>query len=114
MALVRRYHAVLNAYDASAVAPMFAADAVYISPGVDGRIVGREAIIAAFSAYFAEHPDQHAEDESIEQLNPLSARACWRLAATRRSTGERVIRQGTETVSFGPDGRIVHVEVEDR
>ena len=63
MALLRRYHTALNAYDARTVAPMFAVDAVYVSPGVDGRIAGRDAIIAAFTRYFAEHPDQHAIDE---------------------------------------------------
>ena len=65
VALVRRYHAALNGYDEKTVSQMFAPDAIYVSPGVNGRIEGREAIIAAFGTYFAEHADQHAEDGSI-------------------------------------------------
>ena len=43
VALLRRYHTALNAYDARTVAPMFAVDAVYVSPGVSGRIAPRVA-----------------------------------------------------------------------
>ena len=114
MALTTRYHAALNDYDAAEVAAMFARDAVYVSPGVNGRIEGREAIIAAFSAYFAEHPDQKAEDERIECVGPSMARAHWRLSATARSTGRTVTRQGVETVHFDAGGLITRVEVEDR
>lgn len=114
VALVRRYHAALDPYDVAAVRPMFAADAVYVSPGLDGRIEGREAIIAAFGSYFADHPDQQAVDELIERTGPLAARSHWRLEATQASTGQRVQRRGFETVSFGQDGLILHVEVEDR
>jgi uncharacterized protein (TIGR02246 family) len=114
VALVRRYHAALDAYDASVVGPMFADDAIYSSPGVNGRIEGRDAIIAAFSAYFAEHPDQRAEDDSIEQTGPREARAHWRLRATAASTGAAVARRGLETVSFDAGGLITRVEVEDR
>lgn len=32
VALVRRYHEALNRYDPAVVKPMFAADAVYVSP----------------------------------------------------------------------------------
>lgn len=114
VALVRRYHAALNGFDGKAVAPMFAADAVYVSPGLDGRIEGRDAIMAAFGAYFAEHPDQQAEDESIAQVAPLQARSVWRLRATAGSAGHTVERRGVETVSFDAAGLIVSVEVEDR
>ncbi len=114
VSLVRRYHEALNAYDAAVVAPMFAADAVYVSPGVNGLIAGRDAIIAAFDAYFADHPDQHATDAAIELIAPLQARSDWELQATNRSSGQRVARRGSETVSFAPDGLIVHVEVADR
>jgi len=114
VALVRRYHAALNAYDAAVVGPMFATDAVYVSPGVSGRLAGREAIITAFDGYFAEHPDQYAVDEAIEQLSPLQARARWQLEATQRSSGRRIRRRGSETVTFGTGGLIVHVEVTDR
>jgi uncharacterized protein (TIGR02246 family) len=114
VALVRRYHAALNGFDAAAVMPMFAANAVYVSPGLNGRVKGREAIIAAFAAYFAEHPDQQAEDDSIEQTGPCEARARWRLRATARSTGRQITRRGIETVSFDAEGLILKVEVEDR
>ena len=110
---LRRYHAALNAYDEAVVTPMFAPDAVYESPGVGGRIEGRDAIIRAFTAYFTEHPDQHAEDETVEVLSPRRVRFTWRLEATSRSTGKRVTRRGVETVTFDDEGLISHVEVRD-
>lgn len=114
VALTARYHAALNDFDVAGVAAMFASDAVYVSPGVNGRIEGREAIIAAFSAYFAEHPDQVAVDDVVEHIGPSMARAQWRLSATARSTGRPVARQGVETLSFDAEGLIMRVEVEDR
>jgi ketosteroid isomerase-like protein len=114
VAFLTRYHAALNAYDAAVVGPMFSADAVYVSPGVNGRLDGRDAIIAAFSAYFAEHPDQRAEDDRIEQTGPREVRARWRLRATAASSGRQIVRQGTETVSFDGEGLIVKVSVEDQ
>ena len=114
VALVERYHAALNAYHAEEVAAMFAPQAVYASPGVNGRIEGRDAIIAAFTAYFAEHPDQRAEDEQVTRAGPHEARAVWRLQATARSSGGRVSRRGIETVRFDANGLILSVEVEDR
>lgn len=113
VALLKRYHDALNAYDEPTVKPMFAADAVYVSPGVNGRIAGRDAIIAAFTSYFAEHPDQIAVDEAVTQVAPDAVRSVWKLEATSRSTGQRVARRGTETVTFGADGLIRHVEVTD-
>jgi uncharacterized protein (TIGR02246 family) len=113
VALVERYHAALNAYDAATVAPMFAEGAVYLSPGVNGRLEGREQIIAAFSAYFSEHADQQAVDEKIERVAPMMARSRWRLRATAASTGQPVQRRGSETVTFGDDGLILRVEVQD-
>ncbi len=114
VALLMRYHAALNAYREAEVKPMFAEDAVYVSPGVSGRIAGRAAIMAAFSAYFSEHPDQHAEDERIEMLGPREARAHWRLEATTASTGRRVLRKGVETVRFDEAGLINRIDVEDQ
>lgn len=112
VALVRRYHAALNRYSAAEIALMFAADATYHSPGV-GALQGREAIIAAFTAYFAEHPDQHAVDESLVRTSICSARSEWRLTATSRSTGDPYVRSGTETVTFNADGHIIRVDVDD-
>lgn len=113
VALVRRYHDALNRYDASVVGPMFSPHAIYVSPGVSGRIEGRDAIIAAFSAYFAEHPDQHAVDDAIMPLGSRSARSSWRLEATARSSGTAVRRSGSETIHFDDAGLILRVEVQD-
>jgi hypothetical protein len=114
VALVRRYHAALENYEEKNVAPLFAPGAVYASPGVNGRIAGRAAILSAFNAYFSQYPDQHAVDESITALTPLKARASWRLEATERSTGRPIARRGIETVSFDSDGLILVVEVVDQ
>ena len=113
VALLRRYHEALSEYDEGTVAAMFAQDAVYVSPGVNGRIAGRDAIIAAFTAYFAEHPDQHSTDEQVRLVAPGTVRSSWTLAATARSTGQPVTRRGTETVTFDRAGLITHVEVTD-
>lgn len=111
--LVDRYHAALNAYDEATVKAMFAPAAVYTSPGVNGRIEGREAIIAAFTKYFDEHPDQHAEDEWREVLSPRTVRFGWKLRATKRSTGQPIARRGVETVTYDENGLILEVEVRD-
>jgi uncharacterized protein (TIGR02246 family) len=113
VALLRRYHAALNDYDEATVKAMFAEDAVYVSPGVKGRIAGRDAIIAAFTAYFGEHPDQAAIDEAVMLVAPDRAQSVWKLEATARSTGQRVFRRGKQTITFGADGLIRHVEVTD-
>ena len=112
VALVRRYHAALNRYRAEDIAAMFAAGASYHSPGV-GALEGRDAIIAAFSVYFAEHPDQHPVDETLVNTGSYSVRSEWRLTATSASTGEAYRRAGSETVTFDTDGLIVRVAVED-
>lgn len=111
--LLRRYHAALQPYAADEVAGMFAEGAVYVSPGVNGRLEGRAAILRAFDAYFAEHPDQHAVDETVEVLGSGSVRAHWRLTATSATTGRAVERRGIETIQFDADGRIIRVEIED-
>lgn len=113
-AILRRYHAALNRYDAEEVRAFFAADAIYVSPGLEGAVEGRDKIIAAFSAYFAEHPDQQASDDDVISTGPLTARALWRLAATSQSTGKPYVRQGVETITFTDAGLIARVEVEDR
>ena len=112
--LLRRYHAALQPYAADEVSGMFAEDAVYVSPGVNGRLEGRAAIMCAFNAYFAEHPDQHAVDEKVEVLGDRSVRSHWRLTATSAASGQPVERHGIETITFDAQGRIVKVEVEDR
>ena len=112
--LLRRYHAALQPYAAESVAEMFAEGAVYVSPGVNGRLEGRAAIMRAFDAYFAEHPDQQAVDEEVEVLCERSVRSHWRLTATSAATGRAVERRGIETVRFDKAGLILTVEVEDR
>jgi uncharacterized protein (TIGR02246 family) len=111
--LLRRYHAALNLYDAEVVKAFFAPDAVYVSPGIGGSISGRDNIIAAFTAYFAEHPDQHAVDDWIETIGESVAQAGWQLEATSKSSGQVYARRGTETIRFDGNGLIVHVSVED-
>lgn len=113
VALTSRYHEALNHYDEATVKAMFAPGAVYISKGVNGRIEGRDAILAAFTRYFREHPDQVAEDEGVEILSPSTVRFAWRLEATSASTGSKVTRRGVETVTFDEQGLIAHVEVID-
>ena len=113
VALLIRYHAALQPYDANTVTTMFAPDARYVSPGVGGVIEGRDAIIAAFTAYFTEHPDQNSVDDSVVAVAPDTARAEWSLNATSASTGEPYIRRGTETIRFTPQGLIAEVSVED-
>jgi uncharacterized protein (TIGR02246 family) len=114
VALLQRYHAALQPYDADTVKAMFAENARYVSPGVGGTIEGRDAIIAAFTAYFAEHPDQHSVDETVVAVAPGTARAEWSLKATSASTGEPYVRRGVETIRFDARGLIVTVTVEDR
>lgn len=114
VALLHRYHAALQPYDAAIVKAMFAPDARYVSPGVGGAIEGREAIIAAFTAYFAEHPDQHSVDDGVTAIAPDTAQAEWSLKATTASTGKPYVRRGRETICFDAQGLIVQVTVEDR
>ncbi len=111
-AALARYHADLNALDWSRIATAFAPDATYVSHGV-GALAGREAILSAFRAWFAEYPDQVAVDEAIESTGPLTARAVWRLSATSAITGLHLERRGTETAEFDPEGRITRIEVTD-
>ncbi len=112
-ALLRRYHDALNDYDAEIVRGMFAIDASYHSPGTGVRH-GRDAIVAAMTAYFSEYPDQIAADDEVIALDANRVRSRWRLKATSNVTGEAIVRRGIEVVTFGADGLIRKVEVEDR
>lgn len=113
VALAKAYLDTLQPYDSQKAKAFFAEDAVYVSAGVNGRIEGREAIIAAFDRYFAEFPDQQAVDEAVERVEPLAVRVAWHLTATSRTTGRAVTRRGTETIRFDAEGRITRVEVFD-
>ncbi len=91
---------------------MFAETAEYHSPSV-GAIVGKSAIVAAMKGYFEEYPDQHAIDDVVEAIAPGKVRSRWRLKATAKSTGQPYERSGGEVITFGPDGLILRVDVED-
>jgi ketosteroid isomerase-like protein len=112
VALVARFHAAINALDFAAIEEFFAEDATYCSGGIGG-LKGRADIMAAFQRYFAEYPDQRAEDSLIEPLSATAARSIWRLTATSTITGKRLQRQGEVTVTFNEEGRILSVDVAD-
>lgn len=112
VSIVERYHAALNAFDPALVAPLMAPEAEYHSPSV-GVIAGRDQIIAAMRAYFAEYGDQIAMDDTVEHVRPNVVRCVWRLKATAKSTGEPYERRGIEHVTLTPEGLILRVEVED-
>lgn len=111
-AALERYHAALNALDWPAIEAAFAEAATYVSNGV-GALTGRDAILAAFRAWFAEYPDQVAVDDSVEATGPLSARAVWSLTATSAKTGARIERRGVEMIDFNAAGLILRVAVTD-
>lgn len=113
VALVRRFHAAIGALDFAGIEDFFTEGATY-SSGKIGGLTGRAEIMAAFRRYFAEYPDQVAEDSLIEPLSAVSARSTWHLTATSALTGKQLRRQGEETVTFNRDGRIVSVDVTDR
>ena len=108
------YHAAINALDFEAIETMFAEDAVYDSGGLGGVVTGRLRIMEGFRTYFDAYPDQVAEDSIVEALDGLRVRSVWRLTATHRRTGEKLVRAGEETVTFDASGRIVRVDVIDR
>ncbi|URK88840.1 nuclear transport factor 2 family protein [Rhizobium sp. RCAM05350] len=111
-AATERFHAAIDALDFSTIEDFFADDATY-SSGKVGGLKGRTDIMAAFRRYFAEYPDQVAENSLIEPVSLLAARAVWSLSATSSSTGEPLVRRGEETVTFNDQGKIVSVEVTD-
>lgn len=107
------YHDAINALDFSTIAAMFAVDAVYDSGGLGGVVEGREAIMAGFRTYFDLYPDQISEDSVVERLDAHRVRSVWLLKATNRLTGEKLVREGEEVVTFDEDGSILRVEVRD-
>ena len=111
-ALVARFHRAINELDYAVIEDFFADDARYAS-GKVGGLAGREEIMVAFRRYFAEYPDQIAEDSLIEQVSPLAARAVWSLSATSATTGAPFKRRGEETITFNAEGKIVDVSVTD-
>jgi ketosteroid isomerase-like protein len=112
VAAAARFHAAIEALDFDTIDDFFADDATYIS-GKVGGLKGRADILAAFRRYFAEYPDQVAENSLIEKISPLAARAVWSLRATSATTGDPLVRQGEETITFNGQGKIVSVDVTD-
>ena len=106
-ALLDDYTAALNRNDFNAVEIMFAENAVYVSPGLDGEIKGRAAIMAAFRRYFADHIDQVNVDEDLQQLNASTLQARWRLESSKSK------RSGKQIINFNAEGEIQRIEVQD-
>ena len=106
-ALLVEYTAALNRYDLETVENMFSENAVYVSPGLDGAIHGRAAIMEAFRRYFAEHPDQVNVDEDACVLDANTLQARWRLESSKSK------RSGTQIINFNADGEIQRIEVLD-
>lgn len=107
------YHDAINALDFATIEAMFAEDAVYDSGGLGGVVTGRTPIMEGFRRYFDLYPDQVSEDSLIEQLGENQVRSVWRLVATHRVTGKKLIRAGEEIVTFDKAGGIIRVEVND-
>ena len=112
VALLLEYHAALNAFDLKKVEGLFAKDAVYISPGLNGEIKGRMTIMQSMQTYFSEYADQISSDESIEQLDQWSVKSIWNLVATSRA-GVKIKRTGEEIIHFNINGLIERIEVMD-
>jgi ketosteroid isomerase-like protein len=107
------YHDAINALDFTIIEAMFAEDAVYDSGGLGGVVRGRGPIMEGFRTYFDLYPDQIAVDDVVEAVGGHIVRSVWRLTATHRLTGEKLVRVGEEIVTFDDGGTIVRVEVTD-
>ena len=107
VALLDDYTAALNRHDLETVENMFSESAVYLSPGLNGEIKGRAAIMAAFRRYFAEHPDQVNVDEDVRVLDENTLQTRWRLASSKSK------RSGKQIINFNAEGEIQRIEVRD-
>lgn len=113
MARLIAYHDAINALDFLTIEAMFAENAVYDSGGLGGVVEGRGPIMDGFRSYFDLYPDQVSEDTIIEAVGERAIRSVWKLVATHRVTGRKLIRAGEEIVTFDDAGMIVRVEVTD-
>jgi ketosteroid isomerase-like protein len=109
---ITRFHAAIDALDFEAIEAYFAEGATYVSNGV-GSLSGRDEIMVAFRKYFDDYPDQTAFTTLVEKLSPKAGRAVWSIRATHSKTGEPLIREGEETITFDEDGRVSRVDVTD-
>ncbi len=110
---LRAYHAALNAFDPAVVEAMFVEDAEYVSPGLNGVVRGRRAIMAGMAVYFAEYADQQSFDDEVVALSRNVVQSLWRLRATSSKTGKVLQRHGKDIVTFDEAGLIKRVEVFD-
>jgi len=113
MARLIAYHDAINALDFATIEAMFAEDAVYDSGGLGGVVQGRGPVMAGFRAYFDLYPDQVSHDSLVEPVGERAIRSIWKLTATHRLTGDKLIRAGEEIVTFDHAGLIARVEVTD-
>ncbi len=106
-ARLEAYTAALNRFDMKAVEEMFAENAVYASPGLAQVMVGRDAIMSAFRAYFAQHNDQVNENFDVRLTGAHTIEARWmlKLSHSRRSGKQRII--------YDVVGLMVRIEVID-
>lgn len=109
---IELFHDAINRINYEEIENFFAENATYVSNGV-GDLAGRDAIMEAFRGYFDKYPDQTASNSLVETLTPLSGRAVWSVRATHSKTGQPLIREGEETITFNEDGRVVRVDVTD-
>ena len=107
------YHDAINALDFATIDAMFTDNAVYDSGGLGGVVEGLGPIMEGFHRYFDLYPDQVSQDSVIELDGESRVRSVWKLVATHRLTGEKLVRSGEEIVTFGDAGMIVRVEVTD-
>ncbi len=110
--LLIRFHDAINALDFATIDAFFTDEATYAS-GKIGAVEGKPAIMVAFRRYFDEYSDQVARDSLVETVSRNAARSVWHLEATSARTGERLVRDGEETITFDGAGRILKVEVTD-
>ena len=113
IASLRNYHSAQNAFDMARVESMFAENAVYASPALNGEIKGRTAIMMAMRKHFAEFSDQISRDQEIKKINENTGWSRWSLNASSAISGAKLKRNGTETIRLNDDGLIVSVEVKD-
>jgi len=109
---IELFHDAINRINYEEIENFFAENATYVSNGV-GSLAGRDAIMEAFRGYFDKYPDQTGSNSLVETLTPLSGRAIWSVRATNSKTGQPLIREGEETITFDQEGRVVRVDVTD-
>ena len=109
---IKHFHGAINALDFDTIESYFAEDATYVSNGV-GSLSGRADIMVAFRRYFDDYPDQTAIDTLVEKVGPTAGRAVWSVRATHSKTGNPLVREGEETITFNEDGLVTRVEVTD-